>query len=100
MNVDPFTLIQKGDIVKINSLGLSYTGQDMKGLKFKVVQTKIDEREMQECIEASEGVFNPNCTCYRGYDLQMIGQDKVIQDMRFDELILEEIPVDNKLKLV
>jgi hypothetical protein len=91
MNIDPFVLIQKGDIVELNSEGLSYFGEEFAGKMLEVVETKIDEIEKKSCTHDNDGIERPNCTCYRDFNLRPLGTDKVIKWARFEEITLKEI---------
>jgi hypothetical protein len=98
MNIDPFVLISEKDIVSLNDMGLSCFGDEYKDILFEVDHTYIDDGEKHSCTLDNLGVERPNCTCYRFYNLRVLGQDKVIRSVMFDELILKEIkkPLDNK----
>ena len=92
MNIDPFTLIQKGDIVQLNDMGLSYFEPERyANVDLEVINTRIDHYEKGECTKDNDGIERPNCTCYRFFDLRQIGTDIVLKDAMFNELTLKEI---------
>jgi len=92
MNIDPFTLIQKGDIVQLNDMGLGYFEPERyANVLFEVIETRIDEHEKNSCTLDNLGIVRQNCTCYRFFDLRQLGTDIILKDALFDELTLKEI---------
>lgn len=91
MNIDPFVLISKGDIVQLNEMGLGCFGDELRDILFEVDHTFIDEDEKKSCTLDNDGIERPNCTCYRFWNLRPLGTDRIIRHVIFDELILKEI---------
>lgn len=84
----PTTFIGKGDLVKLNKMGLCYFEEEA-GSIYKVDDITIDRHDLFECIDDNGKEFAKYCTCYMRYTLKTESHE--LKDVCFDELSIYEL---------
>lgn len=91
MEIHPYTLIQKYDLVKISDF--NYFCESNKGEQFRVVAYIQDMNDRKGCLAVNYGdeSITKNCTCWQRYKLRNIRTGEVLKNVMFDEMSIIEL---------
>lgn len=89
MKVNPQVLKGKGDLVRLNEQGLSWTDNFGKDETFVITEVAIDQDDMNSCVKENGFKEAEKCSCYLRYTVK--NGVREIDNLVFDEFDIVDL---------